>query len=70
MRELHASVLFMQGIPIVVIVLLAIWIAYYVRVAVTELRAIRGYLEWFADREEEKGARPGASSCSGANAPK
>jgi hypothetical protein len=58
MRELHASVLFMQGIPIVVIVLLAIWIAYYVRVAVTELRAIRAYLEWFADREEEKGGAP------------
>jgi hypothetical protein len=54
MRELHAGVLFLQGLPIVVIVLLAIWIAYYVRVAVAELRAIRAYLEWFADREEEK----------------
>ena len=60
MRELHAGVLFLQGLPIVVIVLLAIWIAYHVRVAVAELRAIRAYLEWFADREEGEEKSPNA----------
>ncbi len=54
MRSLHAGLLFIQGIPVVIAVVLAIWIAYYLRAAVIELRAIRGYLEWFADREEDK----------------
>ena len=52
MRQLHAGLLMMQGIPIILGALLAIWIAYYIRAAVVELRAIRAYLEWFADREE------------------
>ncbi|HTT98846.1 MAG TPA: hypothetical protein VMF58_12410 [Rhizomicrobium sp.] len=45
MRELHAGVLVMQGLPIIVGGILALWIAYYVRVAVTELREVRQNLE-------------------------
>ncbi len=45
MRGLHASLLVMQGLPIVFGLLLAIWIAYYLRVAVAELRAVRQNLE-------------------------
>jgi hypothetical protein len=45
MRSLHAGLLVMQGVPIVLGAILAIWIAYYLRVAVTELRAIRQNLE-------------------------
>jgi len=45
MRSLHAGLLVMQGLPIVLGAVLAIWIAYYLRVAVTELRAIRRNLE-------------------------
>jgi hypothetical protein len=58
MRGLHAGLLFMQGIPVVLAVLLAIWIGYYLRAAVVELRTIRAYLEWFADRTEEKEKPP------------
>ena len=35
----------MQGLPIIAGATLAIWIAYYLRAAVTELRAIRQNLE-------------------------
>jgi len=45
MRELHAGLLVMQGLPIVIGLLFALWIAYYIRVAVSELRAIRENLE-------------------------
>lgn len=45
MRSLHAGLLVMQGVPIVLGAILAIWIAYYLRVAVSELRAIRQNLE-------------------------
>jgi hypothetical protein len=45
MRELHAGLLVMQGLPIIVGLLFALWIAYYVRVAVIELREVRKNLE-------------------------
>lgn len=54
MRQLHAGLLMMQGIPIVLGIVLAVWIGYYLRAAVVELRTIRAYLEWFADRAEGK----------------
>ena len=62
MKSLHAGLLMMQGIPVVLAVLLAIWIAYYIRAAVVELRAIRAYLEWFADRVEDRRKPPSDSS--------
>ena len=58
MRGLHASLLFLQGVPIFIGILLAGWIAYYLRAAVVELRAIRDNLEWLNDRVE-KGDAPG-----------
>ena len=45
MRELHAGLLAMQGIPILVGIFLALWLGYHIRAALLELRAIRGYLE-------------------------
>jgi hypothetical protein len=50
MRGLHASLLFLQGVPIFVGIFLAGWVAYYLRAAVVELRAIRDNLEWLNDR--------------------
>ena len=49
MRGLHASLLFLQGVPIFVGIFLAGWVAYYLRAAVAELRAIRDNLEWLND---------------------
>jgi hypothetical protein len=46
MRGLHAGVLFLQGVPIIIGTVLAVWIAYYVRAAVVELRTIRLHLAW------------------------
>ncbi len=45
MRSLHASLLVMQGVPIILGTILAVWIAYYIRAAVVELRAVRQNLE-------------------------
>jgi hypothetical protein len=53
MRGLHASLLFLQGVPIFIGVFLAGWIAYYLRAAVVELRAIRNNLDWLNDRFEK-----------------
>jgi hypothetical protein len=53
MRGLHASLLFLQGVPIFIGAFLAGWIAYYLRAAVVELRAIRDNLEWLNDRFED-----------------
>jgi hypothetical protein len=46
MRGLHAGVLFLQGVPIIIGTVLAVWIAYYARAAVIELRTIRLHLAW------------------------
>ena len=53
MRGLHASLLFLQGVPIFVGIFLAGWVAYYIRAAVVELRAIRENLEWLNDHFED-----------------
>jgi hypothetical protein len=53
MRGLHASLIFLQGVPVVVGVVLAAWVAYYLRAAVVELRAIRDNLDWLNDRVEQ-----------------
>ena len=45
MRSLHAAFLFIQGVPILITVFLALWLSYHIRAAVTELRAIRRCLE-------------------------
>ena len=45
MHELHAAVLFFQGVPIVVGIFLVSWVCYYLRAAVVELRAVRRCLE-------------------------
>jgi hypothetical protein len=45
MRGLHASLLVLQGVPIFIGIFLVCWVAYYIRAAVTELRAIRKNLE-------------------------
>jgi hypothetical protein len=54
MRSLHAGLLAAQGLPVIIGAILAIWIAYYLRAAVVELRAIRANLEWLNDRVEER----------------
>jgi hypothetical protein len=53
MRGLHASLLFLQGVPIFVGIFLAGWIAYYLRAAVVELRAIRDNLERLNDHFDD-----------------
>jgi hypothetical protein len=53
-RSLHAGLLATQGLPIIIGVILAIWLAYYIRAAVMELRAIRANLDWLNDRVEER----------------
>lgn len=58
MRGLHASVLFLQGVPVIVGVILAVWIAYYLRAAVIQLRAIRDNLDWLNDRFENPSDAP------------
>ena len=45
MHELHAAILFFQGVPIVVGIFLVCWVCYYLRAAVIELRAVRRNLE-------------------------
>ena len=45
MHELHAAILFFQGVPIVVGIFLVCWVCYYLRAAVVELRAVRRNLE-------------------------
>ena len=45
MRSLHAAFLFIQGVPILITVFLALWVSYHMRIAVNELRAIRRCLE-------------------------
>ena len=45
MHELHAALLFFQGVPIVVGIFLVCWVCYYLRAAVVELRAVRRNLE-------------------------
>jgi hypothetical protein len=59
MRGLHAGLLFMQGIPVLIVVFLAVWVSYHLRVAVTELRAIRTCLEtikgYWEGPDEESG---------------
>jgi hypothetical protein len=45
MRGLHAAFLFIQGVPILIVIFLALWVSYHLRVAVRELRAIRICLE-------------------------
>jgi len=58
MRGLHASLLFLQGVPIFVGIFLAGWVAWYIRAAVVELRAIRDNLEWLNDHFEEPEDKP------------
>lgn len=58
MRELHAGLLMMQGIPIILLSVLFLWIAYHVRVAVNELRAIRRTMESLIVRFEDEEADP------------
>lgn len=53
MRGLHASLLFLQGVPIFIGIFLAVWIAYYLRAAVVELRVIRDHLDRLSDRCEK-----------------
>jgi hypothetical protein len=63
MRGLHAGLLFIQGVPIFIVAFLALWVSYHLRVAVTELRAIRSCLEtikgyWeVPEQESEPGDR-------------
>jgi cell division protein FtsL len=67
MRSLHAGLLVMQGLPIVLGAVLAIWIAYYLRVAVTELRAIRRNLEklnCYFEEPEQRSTQPSNSNTS------
>jgi len=45
MHELHAALIFFQGVPIVVGIFLVCWVCYYLRAAVVELRAVRRNLE-------------------------
>jgi hypothetical protein len=45
MHELHAAVLFFQGVPIIVGIFLVCWVCYHLRAAVIELRGIRRCLE-------------------------
>ena len=55
----------MQGLPIVLGAVLAIWIAYYLRVAVTELRAIRRNLEklnYYFEEPEQRSTPPSNSN--------
>ncbi len=59
----------MQGVPIVLGAILAIWIAYYIRVAVTELRAIRKNLEKLNYYFEAPGAASRAVNRLAARAP-
>ena len=54
MRQLHAGVLMMQGIPVIILFVLALWIAYYIRAAVSELRAIRKTMESLIVRFEDE----------------
>ncbi len=60
MHELHAAALFIQGVPILIVVFLTLWVSYHLRVAVTELRAIRSCLEaikgYWEVPEQESGA--------------
>jgi hypothetical protein len=62
MRELHAGLLVMQGLPIIIGLALALWIAFYIRVAVSELRAVRQNLEklnyYFETAPEEHALSP------------
>jgi cell division protein FtsL len=65
MRSLHAGLLVMQGAPIILGAILAVWIAYYVRVAVTELRAVRQNLEklnYYFETSPDDHAAPTSSS--------
>lgn len=66
MRELHAGLLVMQGLPIIIGGLFALWIAYYVRVAVNELRAVRENLEklnfYFESAPEDHSGAPAQGS--------
>lgn len=68
MRSLHAGLLVMQGVPIVLGAILAIWIAYYLRVAVIELRAIRQNLEKLNYYFEAPDPHPAPSADSSSNA--
>ena len=58
MRQLHAGVLMMQGIPVIILFVLALWIAYYIRAAVSELRAIRKTMESLIVRFEDEDSSP------------
>ncbi len=42
---LHAIPFFLHGLPLLAAILLACWVAHYIRAAVVELRAIRQNLE-------------------------
>ena len=53
MRELHAGVLAIQGIPIFLLIALALWIAYYLRVVYVEIRTIRKTFESLIVRFED-----------------
>ncbi|MEI9932354.1 MAG: hypothetical protein WDM89_17885 [Rhizomicrobium sp.] len=55
MRELHAGVLAIQGLPVIILFVLAVWIAYYLRTAVMELRRIRKTMESLIVRFEDDG---------------
>ena len=64
MHELHAALIFFQGVPIVVGIFLVCWVCYYLRAAVVELRAVRHNLEilrayWeVPDHETQSEAEP------------
>ena len=58
MRELHAGVLAIQGIPIILLIVLAAWIAYYMRALYIEIRTIRKTMESLIVRYEDEAPAP------------
>jgi hypothetical protein len=70
MRGIHASLLVLQGVPIFIGIFLVCWVAYYIRAAVIELRAVNRNLErlnyYFENPEEQHEPQTASSAESGA----